>query len=182
MTPAWSAFSPPAGVGRPAVARICVTYGPPTGVVKQPIVAHCARQHAPRARHGALQLCSLTQWTVPPPATFPDAEVALSEGASVHLFAVQHCEQQPHIAEHILRVRPASVVVETALNAAHGAAAGTVLDLDDPGMLQQLQSDFFTRMFYQLGGQLGCEPEPWKSSIWQVSRALGVTYPSRLVA
>lgn len=83
------------------------------------------------------------------------------------MFGVQHCERQPHIADHILRTRPTAVVVETALNALHGAAAGTVLRLDDPGMAQQLQSDFYARMFYQLGCRLREEPEPWATSSWQ---------------
>lgn len=135
---------------------------------------HASRLAEPLRRHLRPSDLHSTSYSTeiqcePDGATLPDVIITLPSAAVIHLFGVQHCERQPHIAEHILRTRPAALVVETALNALHGAETGTVLHLNDPGVVQQLQSDFYARMFYQLGSQLRDEEEPWTTKTWQAS-------------
>lgn len=91
--------------------------------------------------------------------------------AAIHLFGVQHCERQSHIAEYILRTNPSAVLVETAITTRHGSNTGNVIHTDDQIEVQHLQADFYARMFYQLGSQLQNDEEPWTSSTWKASTA-----------
>jgi hypothetical protein len=79
--------------------------------------------------------------------------------------AIPGCKPlQPYIGDFILRQRPSSVVVETALMCAHGAKTGNVFCCEEAGA----GSGFFPRMFCQLSSHLAADPEPAASRLWRV--------------
>ncbi|CAL8462413.1 g1946 [Coccomyxa elongata] len=84
-------------------------------------------------------------------------------GVPIHIFGVQHCERQPYIGEHILRHRPSTVVVETAISPTHGAASGNTFTCS---RLAQ-DSIFFERLFCQVSAQLAQMPDPTSTRLWQ---------------
>ncbi len=75
---------------------------------------------------------------------------------------------QPYIGEHILRHRPSTVVVETAISPTHGAASGNTFTCS---RLAQ-DSNFFERLFCQVSAQLTQMPDPTSTRLWQVGVAL----------
>ena len=80
---------------------------------------------------------------------------------------------QPHIGEFILRQRPAAVVVETALDARHGARTGNVFASEGAaadGLPSSSSSGrgFFPRMFCQLSAHLAGGSDPAASQLWRV--------------
>ena len=96
------------------------------------------------------------------------ATLQLPGAAAITLFGVRHAEEDADIAEHILRHRPAAVVVETAITARHGEATGAVFRPDDQGTAQELQRDLRARIIVQLGRRLRDAAKPCDDPIWQV--------------
>lgn len=96
---------------------------------------------------------------------------APSGGGAIHLFGVIHGGNESEVAEFIMRQRPSVVVVETSLNAAHGAAHGNTIRRADclnfahaaaPGSHEQR-----ARVFAQYGVQLADMAHPLGSHLWQ---------------
>lgn len=81
---------------------------------------------------------------------------------------------QVEVAEFILNTKPSSVVVETAVNEAHGSRTGQVLTIDD------LPPDDITNVFQQFGRMLACERFPVRSHVWQVCTSMLLIAVSRL--
>ena len=74
------------------------------------------------------------------------------------------CAAQPAIGEAILRARPSAVVVETAVNPAHGAATGNLLCTDTHARL----ADAGLRRLCMAAAQLAAEPDPCASRLFAV--------------
>ena len=77
---------------------------------------------------------------------------------------VHHCAAQPAVGEAILRARPRAVVVETAVNPAHGAATGNALRTDAHARL----ADAGLRRLCMAAEQLAAEPDAWASRLFAV--------------
>ena len=78
---------------------------------------------------------------------------------------------QPHIGDFILRQRPTAVVVETALDAQHGAKTGNEFRCEGAaahGAPAGSSRGFFPRMFCQLSAHLAADPAPAASQLWRV--------------
>jgi|APGre2960657444_1045066.scaffolds.fasta_scaffold00830_11 hypothetical protein len=83
-----------------------------------------------RERRSARCLASRPRCAAASAAT-PDHSFALPGEAEVHLFGVEHLSLRPEVGDFILLNAPASVVVETALSAAHGERCGTRLTAEE---------------------------------------------------
>ncbi|KAI3429568.1 hypothetical protein D9Q98_005655 [Chlorella vulgaris] len=107
-------------------------------------------------------------------------------GAAIHLFGVVHGGHESEVGEFILRQRPELVVVETALNAAHGSAHGNTVCRQDcltfthstaPG-----STDHRARTFAHYGVQLADMPHPLGSHLWNdLSQGSHSLYNEQLV-
>ena len=99
----------------------------------------------PLSRHGGLRTCT--------------AHAGPNTKTLVH-----HCAAQPAVGEAILRARPWAVVVETAVNLAHGAATGNALYTDAHARL----ADAGLRRLCMGAAQLAAEPDAWASRLFAV--------------
>lgn len=77
---------------------------------------------------------------------------------------VHRCAAQAAVGEAILRARPSAVVVETAVNPAHGAATGNALCTDAHARL----ADAGLRRLCMAAAQLAAEPDPCASRLFAV--------------
>lgn len=73
---------------------------------------------------------------------------------------------QAHIAEHILRLRPTCVVVETAITPQHGASTGNEFSCQGEDVIY---AGPFVRMLCYCANQLGELTSPTDSPLWEVS-------------
>lgn len=103
----------------------------------------------------------------------PEPDVLLPPppgGAEIALFGVVHGDPNcTRSAEYILRYRPEVVVVETAINDAHGSACGNIAHRDDAlravgGPLGTV--DGRTRALAHVAARLADLPDPLSSDIW----------------
>ena len=95
-------------------------------------------------------------------------------GAAISVFGVMHGDVGGwEIGEYILKHRPHTVVVETALNQSHGSATGNEASLQECLMISRGgTTDAMTRAIAHLGVQLSEFADPMHSPLWQqVSRS-----------
>jgi hypothetical protein len=92
-------------------------------------------------------------------------------GADIYIFGVMHADPEGwEIGEFILEIKPHSVVVETALNPAHGSATGNVASIQDCLMITNStygMVDARTRALAHIGVQLADMPNPLESELWK---------------
>jgi len=92
-------------------------------------------------------------------------------GADIHIFGVMHADPEGwEIGEFILKNKPHSVVVETALNAAHGSATGNVASVQECLMITNSGYgivDARTRALAHIGVQLADMANPLDSELWK---------------
>jgi hypothetical protein len=94
-------------------------------------------------------------------------------GAEIAVFGVVHGDPDcSKIGAYVLHHRPHTVVVETALNDAHGSKTGNIALLEDclqliPGTSPLGLLDARTRALAHVGAKLASMPDPVTSSIWQ---------------
>jgi hypothetical protein len=145
-------------------------------------------RHRSRRRHsGGTTLAALPPLL--PSLEEPEEYVRLEApegGAEIHLFGVIHGGNESEVAEFIMRERPELVVVETALNTAHGSAHGNVICRQDcltfahaaaPGSHEQR-----ARLFAQYGVQLADMAHPLGSHLWHdLSQGSHALYNEQLV-
>ncbi len=154
----------------PVLAHLRLRRSSPLGA--QPLL-----RNRTASRVSARQRCLLPPLACAPPgsshlgvqgSSSASSTLRLPDAATITLFGVRHEADDADIGEHILRQRPAAVVVETAVTAGHGIATGAVLRPDDQGTAQELQRDLRTRMVVQLGLRLRDAAKPCDDPIWQV--------------
>ncbi|KAK9845208.1 hypothetical protein WJX81_000042 [Elliptochloris bilobata] len=105
------------------------------------LVAHCARRSWDSSVTEALLAAA-------------DLRLEGPGNVPVYVYGAMHGQAQPALGEAILRARPAAVVVETAVNRAHGAANGAALRTDADARL----ADPGLRRLCALAAQLAAEP------------------------
>lgn len=107
-----------------------------------------------------------------PAAPLPAMEVCGSATRMQHWLPSLFCggAAQPAIGEAIVRARPSAVVVETAVNPAHGAATGNALRTDAHARL----ADTGLRRLCMAAAQLAAEPDPCASRLFAVRPKVGV--------
>ena len=83
---------------------------------------------------------------------------------TLHLFAVHHGVPRAELGDFILRRRPASVVLETAVNEEHGSATGNVLSLAMMGQDGLLRGVMGAAREVQMEAEIG-SPQDWVRSL-----------------
>lgn len=110
----------------------------------------------------------------------PDHVLRFPGEAEVHLFGVEHLSLRPEVGDHILALRPASVVVETAYTPTHGASCGarlTTQELADSGEdWHKIALNIAAHLQSQLADH---EADPTAAPLWQQVR---VSAPAEQVA
>lgn len=93
-------------------------------------------------------------------------------GAEILVFGVIHGDPGGYgIGDAILARRPATVVVETAVNDVHGSATGAVASMDEC-LAATGGVDARTRAIAQIGARLSMLPDPGSTELWgEVSRS-----------
>ncbi|KAH7620700.1 hypothetical protein NADE_003313 [Nannochloris sp. 'desiccata'] len=92
-------------------------------------------------------------------------------GADIYIFGVMHADPEGwETGEFILKNKPHTVVVETALNPAHGSATGNVASVQECLMITNSaygMVDARTRALAHIGVQLADVQNPIESDLWK---------------
>ena len=109
-------------------------------------------------------------------------------GADIVVFGAIHGDiEGSHIAEYILTHRPHTVVVETAMNQAHGSETGNIATPEDFLMISPGSNgaagmvDSRSRAIAHIGMQLAGLPDPLSSSLWLEVSQSGMFFSEHLV-
>lgn len=95
---------------------------------------------------------------------------AVEEAADIVVFGTSHGDgtsKGSSIGEYILKERPHTVVVETALNTSHGFATGNTVELTDCLYQSSGPIDGRTQMISHLALRLSEVSEPHKATLWR---------------